>query len=84
MPFGLSPSLKEFQRLFDNALEGLDDVAPICDDCLVFGETHSEAVADHDRKLRVLLERCRAKGITLNKKMKHCHLEVSVMGHMVS
>ena len=61
MPFGISPAPEEFQRRLDNALQGLDGVMPIFDDILIFGagDTETEAMADHDAKLRALMQRCR-------------------------
>ena len=69
MPFGISPAPEEFQRRRVNALQGLDGVMPIFDDILIFGagDTEAEAMADHDAKLRALMQRCREKGIKLNK-----------------
>ena len=69
LPFGISPAPEEFQRRLECALEGLDGVKPIFDDILVFGvgETQAEALSDHDAKLKALFERCRTKGIKLNK-----------------
>ena len=86
MPFGISPAPEEFQRRLDNALQGLDGVMPIFDDILIFGagDTEAEAMADHDAKLRALMQRCREKGIKLNKeKLKLRCKEVPFMGHMV-
>ena len=69
MPLGISAAPEEFQRRLDNALQGLADVMPIFDDILIFGagDTKAEAMADHDAKLRALMQRCREKGIKLNK-----------------
>ena len=87
MPFGISPAPEEFQRRLDNALEGLDGVQPIYDDILVYGsgDTDERAVADHNRKLHSLLQRCREKDIKLNKeKFKLNQKEVTFMGHVIS
>ena len=87
MPFGISVAPEEFQRRLDNALEGLDGVTPIFDDILIYGagETEAEAINDHDRKLVALLNRCREKGIKLNKeKVKFRLPEVTFMGHIIS
>ena len=49
------------------------------------GDTEAKAMADHDAKLRVLLQRCREKGIKLNKeKLKLRCKEVPFMGHVIS
>ena len=87
MPFGISPAPEEFQRRLDNALQGLDGVMPIFDDILIFGagDTEAEAMAKHDAKLRALMQRCREKGIKLNKeKLKLRCKEVPFMGHVIS
>ena len=87
MPFGISPAPEEFQRRLDNALGGLKGVIPIFDDILIYGveETKASAIADHDQQLIALLERCRSKGIKLNKeKCKFRLPEVTFMGHVIS
>lgn len=86
LPFGISPAPEEFQRRLECALEGLAGVKPIFDDILVFGvgETQAEALSDHDAKLSALFERCRTKGIKLNKdKLKLRCKEVKFMGHVI-
>ena len=69
MPFGISPASEYFQYMLDQTLEGLPGIHTLADDILVTGEgeTHEEAVKDHDRKLEGLLSRCRSKGIRLNR-----------------
>jgi hypothetical protein len=84
LPYGVSPAPEIFQRKILEALEGLNGVACIVDDILVFGCEDSETVAqqDHDRNLTELLERCRLQGIKLNKdKMKLNQESVTFMGH---
>ena len=87
MPFGISPAPEEFQRRLDEALAGLEGCKAIADDILVFGcgESDKQAIADHDRKLRSLLVRCREKNIKLNSGKLQLRLkEVSYMGHVLS
>ena len=60
---------------------------PIFDDILIFGagDNEAEAMADHDAKLRALMQRCRKKGIKHNKeKLKLRCKEVPFMGHAIS
>ena len=60
---------------------------PIFDDTLIFGvgDSEKDALADHDQKLKALLQRCRDKGIKLNKeKLKLLRTEVTYMGHIIS
>ena len=72
------------QRSLNEAVEELDGVRTIADDIIIFGvgDRGDEAVADHDRKLLALMERCRQRDIKLNKakishKISHypsCHI----------
>ena len=73
LPFGISPSPEIFQSRMHEALSGLKGVACIADDILVagYGENEAEATADHNKNMRMLLNRCREKGIKLNKKKLH-------------
>jgi len=83
----ISPAPEEFQRHLDNALEGLPGVVPIFDDILIYsvGATRAETTADHDRRLLALLERCRSRGLKLNKDKCKLRLpEETFMGHVTS
>ena len=87
MPFGISPASEYFQYMLDQALQGLPRIHTIADDILVTGEgeTHEEAVKDHDRKLEGLLSRCRSKGKRLNRsKLKLRCKEMPYMGHLLT
>jgi len=84
LAFGLSVSPEEWQRRLHEVLYNLEGVACIADDILVYGcgKTVNEANADHDTKLTGLLNRCRERGIRLNKdKFKYKRDTVSYMGH---
>ena len=49
------------------------------------GDSEKDALADHDQKLKALLQRCRDKGIKLKKeKLKLQRSEVIFMGHIIS
>ena len=49
------------------------------------GDTHEAAREDHDRKLTAFLERCRERGIKLNKaKMQLRRTEINYLGHIVT
>ncbi|KAK3752981.1 hypothetical protein QZH41_016289 [Actinostola sp. cb2023] len=85
LPFGLNVSSEIFQRNINQALEGLEGLLDITDDILIYGvgSTDDQANADHDQKLRSLLQRCRERGIALNKdKVKLRRKEVTFMGHV--
>ena len=87
MPFGITSAPEEFQRRMDIALEGLDGAKAIADDILVFGTGTNDEIADksHDERLKAVLERCRQKGVKLNKeKMQFKQRQVSYMGHMIT
>lgn len=87
MPFGISTAPEEFQRRQDQAVEGLAGVHSIVDDILVYGEgdTEQDAIEDHDRKLVALLERCRERGLKLNRdKLRLRKKEVRFIGHLIT
>ena len=80
VPFGRCSAPEEFQRHLNEIFEGLEVVTAIADDLLVTGNTHEEALADHNRNLTALLQRCRERNLKLNKdkfvfkqqKLKYC------------
>ena len=85
LPFGICNASEEFQRRLNLALEGLQGVRAIADDILVYGvgDSHADAIKDHDEKLLYLLQRCREAGLRLNlEKMKLRQTEVKYMGHV--
>ena len=87
LPFGLSVSPEIFQKRLNQAIEGLEGVLNIADDILIYGvgETEAIASADHDRKLRALLERCQNRGMVLNQdKLKLRVKRVKFMGHVLT
>ena len=87
MPFGISPAPEYFQSTLDQAIENLPGVKTIVDDILIYGEgeTQEEAIRDHDQKLLKLLQRCREKGITLNKeKFKMKLTEIPYIGDLLT
>jgi len=87
MPFGISPAPEYFQHCLDQAIKGLPGVRTVADDILISGDgnTVEEAVKDHDKKLLTLLERCREKGVKLNKeKFKLKMTEIPYVGHVLT
>ena len=87
LPFGLNASSEIFQKKLHMALENIDGIVCIADDILVYGigDTYEDAVRDHDSKLIKLFERCREKGIKLNKdKVVLRQKEVTFLGHKIS
>ena len=59
LPFGLSSAPEEFQRRLQNALHGIEGVAVVADDILVFGvgTTMEDAIQNHDEALLRVLKR---------------------------
>ncbi|CAB3981308.1 Hypothetical predicted protein [Paramuricea clavata] len=87
MPFGISPAGEIFQQRLDQAIDDLDGERTVADDILVIGngETMQEAVADHDRKLKELFDRCRAKHIKLNpNKIELKKTSMPYIGHILT
>jgi len=87
MPFGISSAPEEFQRRLEQCLEGLHNVEVIADDIIIFGtgDNEQEAETSHDCALRALLQRCRDRGLRLNKKkLRFKTKSVAYMGHILS
>ena len=85
--YGISPAPEIFQARMHAALSGLNGVHCIADDILVAGsgDTVTDAERDHDRNLLALLERCRQKGIKLNRSKLCLHRESTrYMGHLLT
>ena len=78
MPFGISPAPEEFQRRLDQALAIVNGCKAMADYILVFGcgANDDEAVRYHDKKkLIALLQRCRDKGVKLNREKLQLRLK---------
>ena len=87
LPFGVSPAPEEFQRKMNDIVAGLDGVKAVHDDILIFGcgDNDEEAIADHDRKLKLFFGRCRQANLKLNKeKLKLRKTHVRFLGHLIS
>jgi len=87
MPFGLKCAPEEFQRRMHEELDGLEGVHVVADDILLCGEgnTMEEAIIDHERKLKALLDRCKEINLKINeKKMKLRKNEITYIGHLLS
>ena len=84
MCFGISPAPEIWQAKMNEVFSGLRNVVCIADDVLCFGvgDTYEEAVADHDRCMIALLNRCREKNLRLNKEKLQINREsTTYMGH---
>ena len=62
LPFGLNVSQDFFQMAMDDTLRDLPGVLSIADDITIFGSKEEE----HDRNLRILMERARQKNLVFN------------------
>lgn len=87
MPMGISPAPEVFQRLLNQALEGLQGVHIITDNVLITGEGETLDIAkkDHDQKLRSFIDRCRERNIKLNAdKFRLRQSKVPYIGHLLT
>ena len=69
MPFGISSALEEFQRRQNKLLGYLEGFDVIADDILVYGcgDSDEEALRDHDKNLKALLQRARVENLKFSK-----------------
>jgi hypothetical protein len=81
VPMGLASSGEHFQKRMSETLAGLEGVANLLDDVLVFGETREQ----HDERLEAVLRRLQEAGITLNyNKCKWRVTKCRFLGHIIS
>ena len=69
MPFGISSAPEEFQRRQNKLLGYLEGFDVIADDILVYGcgDSDEEALRDHDKNLKALLQRARVENLKFSK-----------------
>ena len=80
LPFGISSAPEHFQKQMTKLLEGLEGFVCLIDDILIHGRSQEE----HDSRLRAVLERLEAAGVTLNKeKCSFSKPQVKFLGHIV-
>ena len=87
LPFRLGVSSEIFQKRIHQALDGLPGLLDVHDvtDIYGVGNTDEQADVDHDRNLERFLQRCRQKGIKLNKlKLKLKCTEFPYLRHLVT
>lgn len=81
MHFGLRGASQTFQRYIDSIFRGLPFVIVYLDDILVASSSHEE----HDKHLRIVLERLRDNGLSINsEKCTFGATEVQFLGYLVS
>ena len=87
LPLGVSPAPELFQARIHEDLRGLQGIASIADDILIFGsgDNMNEARLDHDKNLLNLLKRCRTTGLRLNKdKFQLNRAKTTYMGYQLT
>ena len=80
LPFGISSGPEVFHREMTCILEGIPGVICDIDDVLVFGRNQQE----HDDRLKLVLQKMKETGVTLNEKCKFSQDSVKFLGHMIS
>ena len=78
--FGISSGPEVFHREMTCILEGIPGVIGDIDDALVFGNNQQE----HDDRLKLVLQKMKETGVTLNEKCKFSQDSVKFLGHMIS
>ena len=82
MPFGGKNSVACWQRIVDEALQGLEFAQAFADDVVIWSTDDEE---EHMRRVRVVLERLHAKGVQISpKKCKLGMQRLEFLGHIVS
>ena len=81
VPFGLVSAGSAFQHLLDDILHGVTGCGHYLDDILISGSSQAE----HDQRLRTVLDRLGAAGVTVNhEKSSFSVAEVDFCGHRMS
>jgi hypothetical protein len=81
MPFGLRNAAATFQRFIHQVTRGLQGVVVYVDDVLVFADT----LAEHNKRLRDLLEKLRQFDLKINdKKCTFAKEEISFLGYLIN
>ena len=81
LPFGIPSAPELFQKRMNAVLDGLDGFTCLMDDVLIFGKDQAE----HDQRLKKVLERIQSVGVTLNSsKCVFSQTELKFLGHLIS
>lgn len=81
LPFGISCAPEYFVTKFSNVLLGIKNIVFHIDDVLVFADT----IEKHDETLRLVLERLKNEGITINESKSQFGVsEIEYLGHKLS
>ncbi|XP_063962065.1 uncharacterized protein K02A2.6-like [Lytechinus pictus] len=79
LPFGITSAPEIFQRTMSGIIEGLDGVICHVDDVLIHGATKAE----HDSRVRAVLQQFVKAGLTLNNKCEFSQEKLKFLGHIV-
>ena len=81
LPFGLNSAAEIFQKKVLELVNDMEGLVVIADDVVIFGRDQEE----HDRRLDLFLERCRATGVRLNREKLEMSLDaITFMGHRIT
>ena len=66
--FGISSASEVFQNVIANVIDGIDGALNMSDDIFIFGkgQTDQEAMVEHDKHLKQVLQRLQENGLTAN------------------
>ena len=69
LPQGISVAPEIYARKIHQAMGGLENLIIIADDFVIYGkgDTYEAALADHNKQLEAFLNRCRERGVKLNR-----------------
>ena len=80
LPFGISSGPEIFHREMTHILAGVPGVIVDIDDVLIGGKGNAE----HDERLRQVLERMKEAGVTLNEKCELATKKIKFLGHIIT
>lgn len=80
LPFGISSGPEVFHREMTHLLAGIPGVICDIDDVLISGRNQQE----HDSRVRTVLQRMKAAGVTLNEKCDFSASSIKFLGHIIS
>jgi hypothetical protein len=80
LPFGISSASEVFQRKMCDVLQDIEGVLCLIDDVMILWKDQ----AQHDTRLRAVLERFRKANITLNDKCEFSKSQLKFAGHVIS
>ena len=80
LPFGITSAPEIFQRTMSKILIDTEGVVCHMDDVLIHGNTRQQ----HDDRVRVVLQKLKAAGLTLNEKCEFGKTTMTFLGHIIS